>query len=72
MFELYMCHNIYRDLQSPMSEVSSLVKNTSLSPTLVNSLSKLNAPIEEREDFEDIGSLPAADDTKQVAENMTI
>jgi len=69
MFELYMCH---RDLQFPMNKVSSSVKNTSLAPTLVNSLSKLNAPIEEREDFEDIGSLPAADDTKQVTENVTI
>jgi len=57
---------IYRNLQSPINTVSSSVKNTSLAPTLVNSLSKLNTPpMEEREDFAEIGSLPAANDTKQ-------
>jgi len=51
-----------------MSKASSSEENTSLAPTLVNSLLEPRAPTEEREDFAEIGSLPAADDTKQVRE----
>ena len=69
---MYMSHDIqyiHTYLQSPISKASSSVENTSLLPTPDSSLSEPRAPIEEREDFAEIGSLPAADDTKQVGES---
>jgi len=47
-----------------MSRASSSEENTSLLPILVSSLSVSITPTDEREDFTEVGSLPAADDTK--------
>ena len=58
-----MHKHTYTRLQSPMRRDSSSEENTSLLPTTVSSLSALIAPTDDSEDFTEVGSLPAADDT---------